>query len=46
VCSPEPHILLFRRPLGCDGVTGKIDAKVAAAARRKFYEDYGITGKD
>lgn len=21
---PEPHILLFRRPLGCDPMTGKV----------------------
>jgi cyclin-dependent kinase regulatory subunit CKS1 len=23
---PEPHILLFRRPLGCDPVSGKVRA--------------------
>ena len=24
-CRPEPHILLFRRPLGTDPRTGKVD---------------------
>ena len=29
---PEPHILLFRRPLGTDPLTGKVAAAAPAAA--------------
>ena len=33
VHKPEPHILLFRRPLGTNPLTGKVDAtKVARTA--------------
>ena len=32
VHKPEPHILLFRRPLGTNPLTGKVDASKNAAA--------------
>ena len=32
VHRPEPHILLFRRPLGTDPVTGKVTAAVTKPA--------------
>jgi cyclin-dependent kinase regulatory subunit CKS1 len=31
VHRPEPHVLLFRRPLGTDPRTGLVDAKLMAA---------------
>mmetsp|Transcript_17898 Transcript_17898/g.33936 ORF Transcript_17898/g.33936 Transcript_17898/m.33936 type:complete len:95 (-) Transcript_17898:445-729(-) len=33
--KPEPHILLFRRPLGTDPKTGKIDPKLLKEAQAK-----------
>mmetsp|Transcript_90741 Transcript_90741/g.256224 ORF Transcript_90741/g.256224 Transcript_90741/m.256224 type:complete len:101 (-) Transcript_90741:127-429(-) len=32
---PEPHILLFRRPLGTDPATGKVPDKAAEVAPRQ-----------
>lgn len=32
VHKPEPHILLFRRPIGTDGRTGLVDPTAAQAA--------------
>jgi cyclin-dependent kinase regulatory subunit CKS1 len=37
---PEPHILLFRRALGTDPVTGKINTAVAAQAKASFDAEY------
>lgn len=43
VHKPEPHVLLFRRPLGTDPKTGLVDAKLKAqveeeaTARLKAY---------
>ncbi|CAM9350843.1 unnamed protein product [Choristocarpus tenellus] len=36
---PEPHILLFRRPLGTDPVTGKVDPELEREAKEKYAED-------
>ena len=41
---PEPHILLFRRPLGTDPVTGKVVESLAREAAAKYREDMGIEG--
>uniref|UniRef100_A0A7S1CQT6 Cyclin-dependent kinases regulatory subunit n=1 Tax=Bicosoecida sp. CB-2014 TaxID=1486930 RepID=A0A7S1CQT6_9STRA len=38
---PEPHVLLFRRPLGTDPTTGKIDKVLAREARDQYYKDFG-----
>ena len=38
---PEPHILLFRRPLGTDPVTGEISEELVAQARKDFERQYG-----
>ncbi|EKU21163.1 cyclin-dependent kinase regulatory subunit CKS1 [Nannochloropsis gaditana CCMP526] len=35
---PEPHILLFRRPLGTDPVTGKVNAELEREAKEKYAE--------
>lgn len=42
VCRPEPHILLFRRPLGTDPTTGKVDARLAKAAVDKYRKEYDL----
>ena len=34
VHKPEPHILLFRRPLGTDPRTGKVDPAMQAEATK------------
>lgn len=42
VCSflrPEPHILLFRRLLGTDPVSGKVDPELEHAAKEKYAEE-------
>mmetsp|Transcript_27636 Transcript_27636/g.60543 ORF Transcript_27636/g.60543 Transcript_27636/m.60543 type:complete len:110 (-) Transcript_27636:276-605(-) len=35
---PEAHILLFRRPLGTDPQTGRVDAELARMAREEEYK--------
>lgn len=37
---PEPHILLFRRPLGTDPTTGEVRSDLAAAAKLDFDKQY------
>jgi len=39
---PEPHILLFRRALGTDPTTGRVDARLAKAAVEKYRREYEI----
>ncbi len=34
--SPEPHILLFRRPLGTDPVSGKVDPELERQAKEEY----------
>ena len=36
VHRPEPHILLFRRPLGTDPVSGKVDAELEREAKENY----------
>ena len=36
VCRPEQHILLFRRPLGTDPVTGQVSAQLQREAREEY----------
>ena len=33
--KPEPHILLFRRPLGTDPITGDVDPNLEREAKEK-----------
>ncbi|CAE7892277.1 cks2 [Symbiodinium sp. KB8] len=40
--KPEPHILLFRRPLGTDPTTGKVDPRLAKAAVDKYRKEYDL----
>lgn len=39
---PEPHILLFRRALGTDPTTGRVDARLARAAVEKYRREYEV----
>jgi cyclin-dependent kinase regulatory subunit CKS1 len=41
-CSPEPHILLFRRPLGTDPQSGHVDPELLAAAREEYKNQFGL----
>ena len=38
VHRPEPHILLFRRPLGTDPVSGKVDAELEREAKENYQQ--------
>jgi hypothetical protein len=38
---PEPHILLFRRPLGTDPQSGRIDPELERKARDEYNAQYG-----
>ena len=40
VHRPEPHILLFRRALGCDPVSGKVVPALRDAAIEQFNREY------
>ena len=40
--SPEPHILLFRRPLGTDPQSGRVDAELLKAARDEYKDQFGL----
>lgn len=35
---PEPHILLFRRPLGTDPLTGRVDPEMERRAREEYLQ--------
>ncbi|GMI31461.1 hypothetical protein TeGR_g10914, partial [Tetraparma gracilis] len=39
--SPEPHILLFRRKLGTDPQTGKVDAELQRQAQEEYQSNLG-----
>lgn len=39
VHRPEPHILLFRRRLGTDPVTGAVDPELERAAKERYTEE-------
>ena len=43
--SPEPHILLFRRPLGTDPQTGLVDPELERAAREEYQGQVEISRK-
>lgn len=44
VHRPEPHILLFRRPLGTDPATGKVNKAMALDAKAKYRKEYMGSG--
>lgn len=37
---PEPHILLFRRHLGTDPTTGKVDPSLAREAQERYDKEF------
>jgi len=37
--KPEPHILLFRRELGTDPMTGDVDPELAREAKAKYQDE-------
>mmetsp|Transcript_8528 Transcript_8528/g.14468 ORF Transcript_8528/g.14468 Transcript_8528/m.14468 type:complete len:104 (-) Transcript_8528:181-492(-) len=39
---PEPHILLFRRPLGTDPVSGDVDPEAAREAKERYLQELAI----
>lgn len=39
---PEPNILLYRRPIGTDGKTGRVDPELAKLQRDQFRKQYGL----
>ncbi|GAX21352.1 cyclin-dependent kinase regulatory subunit CKS1 [Fistulifera solaris] len=39
---PEPHILLFRRPLGTDPQSGRVDPELLKAAREEYKDQFGL----
>ena len=43
--SPEPHILLFRRPLGTDPQSGRVDPELERAAREEYKNQFGLLRK-
>jgi hypothetical protein len=42
ISSPEPHILLFRRPLGTDPQSGAVVPELLAAAREEYKHQFGL----
>ena len=42
VHRPEPHILLFRRPLGTDPVSGKVDAELEREAKENYQQQVAV----
>ncbi len=39
---PEPHILLFRRPLGTDPQSGRVDPELERQAREEYKNQFGL----
>lgn len=39
---PEPHILLFRRPLGTDPQSGRVDPELERQARDEYKNQFGL----
>mmetsp|Transcript_5010 Transcript_5010/g.6477 ORF Transcript_5010/g.6477 Transcript_5010/m.6477 type:complete len:108 (+) Transcript_5010:110-433(+) len=39
---PEPHILLFRRPLGTDPQSGRVDPELLRQAKDEYKNQFGL----
>jgi cyclin-dependent kinase regulatory subunit CKS1 len=39
---PEQHILLFRRPLGTDPITGNVDPELEREAKEQYYQSLAV----
>lgn len=42
LCRPEPHILLFRRPLGTDPVSGEVDPELEREAKQQYQQELAM----
>lgn len=42
-CRPEPHILLFKRPLGTDPVSGQVVPELEEEAKKAYQQE--LAGK-
>lgn len=42
---PEPHILLFRRPLGTDPLTGEVDPQLEREAKEKYQQQLIVNSR-
>ena len=42
---PEPHILLFRRPLGTDPLTGEVDPQLEREAKESYQQQLIINSR-
>ena len=42
---PEPHILLFRRPLGTDPLTGEVDPGLEREAKESYQQQLIINSR-
>ncbi len=42
---PEPHILLFRRKLGTDPLTGDVDMNLEREAKEKYQQELAVNAK-
>ena len=40
IYRPEPHILLFRRPLGTDPQSGRVDPEMERKAREEYQAQF------
>mmetsp|Transcript_14219 Transcript_14219/g.28355 ORF Transcript_14219/g.28355 Transcript_14219/m.28355 type:complete len:103 (-) Transcript_14219:145-453(-) len=40
--KPEPHILLFRRPLGTDPLSGEVDPELEREAKDRYQQNLAI----
>ncbi|CCI42380.1 hypothetical protein ABG067_006169 [Albugo candida] len=40
--KPEPHILLFRRPLGTDPTTGRVNVVLEKEAKEKYAKEIAM----
>ncbi|CAM9691470.1 unnamed protein product [Phaeothamnion confervicola] len=45
VHRPEPHILLFKRPLGTDPITGKVDPELERESKEKYAEQLAVNSR-
>jgi len=42
---PEPHILLFRRPLGTDPLTGEVDPQLEREAKEQYQQQLIVNSR-
>ena len=45
IVRPEPHILLFRRPLGTNPTTGEVDPELERKAKEEYQQELAMNRK-